>query len=104
MGSDTADEDDKEIEYLPAKQNSETEETAERLYNFAERYMLNSRETKIMEKMVSGDDTVKKIAESLGISERTCERNITSIYEKTATKSRAALLILFLGSDSETTH
>ena len=48
MGSDTADEDDKEIEYLPAKQNSETEETAERLYNFAERYMLKSRETKLL--------------------------------------------------------
>ena len=54
----------------------------EHLGSFAERYSLTQRETMVLEKMIVEDETAKEIGRSLYISERSCRRHITAIYEK----------------------
>ena len=75
----------------------------EHLGSFAERYSLTQRETMVLEKMIVEDETAKEIGRSLYISERSCQRHITAIYEKAGVKNRAALLMIFFKDNNETT-
>ena len=63
----------------------------ERLKLYAEHCLLTPRETEVLEKLLMTDDDLQGIAESLYISRRMVQRYVTSIYEKTDTKTRHGL-------------
>lgn len=59
------------------------------------RYSLTPRETDVLAKVLKSDRSVAELAGELFISERVMYRYLTSIYEKTNTKSRIGLVIKF---------
>ena len=63
----------------------------ERLNSYAERCSLTPRETEVLERLLTSEDGVQEIADSLYISRRVLQRYIASIYEKTGTKTRIGL-------------
>ena len=63
----------------------------ERLKLFAQYCSLTPRETEVLEKLLTTEDGVQEIADSLYISRRMVQRYISSIYEKTETKTRLGL-------------
>ena len=65
--------------------------TQQRIKLYAEHYSLTPRETDVLEKLLITEDGVQEIADSLYISRRTLQRYISSIYEKTKTKTRIGL-------------
>lgn len=71
---------------------SQSEMTAqEKLKLYAQYSSLTPRETEVLEKLLTTEDGVQEIADSLYISRRMLQRYIASIYEKTETKSRIGL-------------
>ena len=63
----------------------------ERLRLYTLHYSLTPRETEVLEKLLTTEDGVQEIADSLYISRRMLQRYIASIYEKTETKTRLGL-------------
>ena len=63
----------------------------ERLNLYARRCSLTPRETEVLEKLLTTDDDLQGIADSLYISRRMVQRYVSSIYEKTETKTRLGL-------------
>ena len=61
------------------------------MQRFAESFSLTPRETEVLERLLSTEDGVQEIADSLFISRRVLQRYIASVYEKTGTKSRIGL-------------
>ena len=68
----------------------------ERLERYARRWRLPPRETEVLERLLTTDDDLQGIADNLFISRRMVQRYVTSIYEKTETKSRLGLLQSFM--------
>ena len=64
----------------------------ERLQQFARAFELTQRETEVLHVLLVSDDNVQEIAEQLLISRTALYRHITSINEKTNTKSRIGLV------------
>lgn len=64
----------------------------ERLQQFARAFELTQRETEVLHVLLVSDDNVQEIAEQLLISRAALYRHITSINEKTNTKSRIGLV------------
>ena len=64
----------------------------ERLQQFARAFGLTQRETEVLHVLLVSDDNVQEIAEQLLISRAALYRHITSINEKTNTKSRIGLV------------
>ena len=63
----------------------------ERLLLYARRCSLTPRETEVLEMLLTTDDDLQGIADSLYISRRMVQRYVSSIYEKTETKTRLGL-------------
>lgn len=63
----------------------------ERLKLYAQRCSLTPRETEVLEMLLSTDDDLQRIADNLYISRRMVQRYVSSIYEKTETKTRLGL-------------
>lgn len=63
----------------------------ERLKLYAEHCSLTPRETEVLEKLLITEDDLQRIADSLYISRRMVQRYVSSIYEKTQTKTRLGL-------------
>ena len=63
----------------------------QRLKLFAESYALTPREEEVLEKLLTTEDGIQEIADSLYISRRMVQRYVSSIYEKTETKTRLGL-------------
>ena len=63
----------------------------ERLKLYAQHCSLTPRETEVLEQLLTTEDGVQEIADSLYISRRMVQRYISSIYEKTETKTRLGL-------------
>lgn len=63
----------------------------ERLNLYAQHCSLTPRETEVLEKLLTTEDGVQEIADNLYISRRMVQRYISSIYEKTETKTRLGL-------------
>lgn len=80
--------------------NSEREQAEgpspeERLAAFGKTYGLTPRECKVVAAVTADDALLKNIAEDMGISLRTLQRHLTSIYKKTDSQSRVGLTKLF---------
>lgn len=69
----------------------------QRLALFASRYALTPRETEVLAAVSANEYPLNVIAGELGISERVVQRHLTSIYEKTGTRTRYALVLALHG-------
>lgn len=58
---------------------------------FSTVFSLTDREQSVFDQLVNTEKSIQEIADSLFISRRTCQRYITSIYEKVGAKSRMGL-------------
>lgn len=58
---------------------------------FSTAFPLTDREQSVFDQLVNTEKSIQEIADSLFISRRTCQRYITSIYEKVGAKSRMGL-------------
>lgn len=63
----------------------------ESLKLYAEHYGMTPRETEVLEKLLTTEESVQEIADSLYVSRRMLQRYIASIYEKTQIKTRIGL-------------
>ncbi len=63
----------------------------QRLELYAQHCSLTPRETEVVVKLLTTDDDLQRIADSLYISRRMVQRYVSSIYEKTETKTRLGL-------------
>ena len=66
----------------------------EKLKNLYTKYGFTPKEIETFEKLVTTEMGVQEIADEMGISRRVLQRHISSIYEKTETKTRIGLYIL----------
>ncbi|MGN0389294.1 MAG: LuxR C-terminal-related transcriptional regulator [Wujia sp.] len=66
------------------------------LQKFSDEFHLTEREAEILEKLVTTEDGVQEIADTLYISRRNLQRYIASIYEKTGAKSRIGVLQTYM--------
>ena len=66
----------------------------EKLKELYARYGFTPKEIETFEKLVTTEMGVQEIANEMGISRRVLQRHISSIYEKTETKTRIGLYIL----------
>lgn len=67
----------------------------EHLVSFIVKFNLTDKEQDVMRLLICSDATIKELSHDLMVSERVCQRHLTSIYEKTETKSRLSLLMKF---------
>ena len=74
-----------------AEVQAETLSHEELMQRFAKSHMLTPRETEVLEKLLCTEEGVQEIADGLFISRRVLQRYISSVYEKTGTKSRIGL-------------
>ena len=81
----------KEPKEPPASQKSDEE----RREAFIAKYGLTEREWDVFSKMISSDSSAQEIADCLFLSKRTVERHISALYEKTGTKSRITMYLLY---------
>lgn len=73
----------------------------ERLKSYAEHCSLTPRETEVLERLVTTDDDLQAIADSLFISRRMVQRYVSAIYQKTETKTRIGLLQSYMSFTSD---
>ena len=71
----------------------------ERLYAFSVRYDLSAREREMLLLLVDGK-TNKEIADALCISENTVKFHIRNLLQKTGSKNRNDLVLLYMGENS----
>lgn len=63
----------------------------ERLKLYADQCLMTPREAEVLEKLLTTEDGVQEISDSMYISRRMLQRYISSIYEKTGRKTRVGL-------------
>lgn len=77
------------------------EKEEQRFAHFAEQYHLTEREQEVLQVLLESDDSVQNIAEQLYISRAALYRHITSLNEKTHTRSRVGLIQFYYGKGKE---
>ena len=77
------------------------EKEEQRFAHFAEQYHLTAREQEVLRVLLESDDSVQNIAEQLYISRAALYRHITSLNEKTHTRSRVGLIQFYYGKEKE---
>lgn len=77
---------DEETKYISV------DDDAEKFKSFSEKFSLTEREQEVLKVLLESDENVQEIAEQLLISRAALYRHITSLNEKTQTKSRIGLL------------
>ena len=75
----------------PARSDEAAPSNPRSLEGFAQKHRLTPRETEVLERLLTTDDDLQGIADSLYISRRMVQRYVSSIYEKTETKTRLGL-------------
>lgn len=68
----------------------------DRIKLISEKYAFTPREQEVFERLVSTENSIQEISESMYISRRTCQRHITAIYEKVGVKSRMGLYQMYI--------
>ena len=62
---------------------------------FVRKYSLNQTEATALQHLISSEESLKIIARKENVSERTFQRYLTSLYEKTGTKTRAGVVTAY---------
>lgn len=73
----------------------------ERLNLYAQHCLLTPRETEVLEQLLTTEDGIQEIADNMYISRRMVQRYISSIYEKTETKTRLGLFQSYMNFTAE---
>ena len=76
---------------LPARSEPTGPTQEQKLDAYCARCAFTPREREVFEKLMTTEDDLQCIADSLYISRRMVQRYVTSIYEKTETKTRLGL-------------
>ena len=63
----------------------------ELIKRYSKHYLFTPRESEVFRKLITTENGVQEIADSLYISRRVLQRYIADIYEKTSTKTRIGL-------------
>ncbi len=71
------------------------------LESFGAAWAFTPREMEVFQLLTDGDLTIQDIADQLFISRRVCQRYLTSMYEKTGTKTRLNLLLKYYRNDPD---
>lgn len=79
-------------EYEDSTGGMKNEDDAEHFRQFSETFKLTAREQEVLKLLLTSDDSVQNMAEQLFISRAALYRHISSLNEKTNTKSRIGLL------------
>ena len=69
---------------------------------FADKHMLTAREQEVLQKLLVSDGSVQDIADELYISRASLYRHISSMNEKTGTRSRVGLIQYYYGWSEDT--
>lgn len=77
------------------------ENEEQRFASFVTQYHLTAREQEVLRVLLESDDSVQNIAEQLYISRAALYRHITSLNEKTQTRSRVGLIQFYYGKEGE---
>lgn len=87
---------------IPANPQEKEELTEkERLKLYADQCLMTPREAEVLEKLLTTEDGVQEISDSMYISRRMLQRYISSIYEKTGRKTRMGLYQSYIEFISE---
>ena len=81
------------------EKESDQRSEEERLRIFADSFSLTEREREVLEVLLVSDENVQDIAEELMISRAALYRHLTSLNEKTGTKSRIGLVQFYYRYD-----
>ena len=82
-----------------SEKESDQRSEEERLRIFADSFSLTEREREVLEVLLVSDENVQDIAEELMISRAALYRHLTSLNEKTGTKSRIGLVQFYYRYD-----
>ena len=80
----------------PAPPEAPEQTQEQKLHAYCRRCAFTPRETEVFERLITTDDDLQGIADSLYISRRMVQRYVSSIYEKTDTKTRLGLFQSYL--------
>ena len=75
----------------PAPPEAPEQTQEQKLHAYCRRCAFTPREAEVFERLITTDDDLQGIADSLYISRRMVQRYVSSIYEKTETKTRLGL-------------
>ena len=76
-------------------QEAEDETNVKKFNAFSKEFLLTEREKEILKILLSSDEGIQNIADQLYISRAALYRHMTSLNEKTDTKSRIGILQLY---------
>ena len=85
----------KEMEELKLELSSKRDDKTNKFQTFIEEHNFTPREVDVLKIIIKSSITTKEMANELAISERVCQRYLTSIYEKTGTDSRIELMLKY---------
>ena len=89
------------FEQLKTELTAKRSEKVNKFEEFVSKFSMTPRETEVLQIVLTTSATTKEIAAQLSISERVCQRYLTSIYEKTGTSSRIDLMLSYYGKKLE---
>ncbi|MBR1851874.1 MAG: helix-turn-helix transcriptional regulator [Lachnospiraceae bacterium] len=76
----------------------------DRMEEYRSVYKLTQKESEVLGYLIFREDTLQEIADSMHISRRVLQRYITSIYEKTGTRTRSGLVLHYMTYDTGTSE
>lgn len=80
------------IREIPGETVPETQTAPRTMEDYRENYGLTPKETEVLQKLITSEDSLQEVADEMAISRRVLQKHITSLYEKTGTKTRIGLL------------
>ena len=85
----------------PAPPEAPEQTREQKLHAYCRRCAFTPRETEVFERLITTDDDLQGIADSLYISRRMVQRYVSSIYEKTETKTRLGLFQRYMNDTAD---
>ena len=85
----------------PAPPEAPEQTQEQKLHAYCRRCAFTPRETEVFERLITTDDDLQGIADSLYISRRMVQRYVSSIYEKTETKTRLGLFQRYMNDTAD---
>ena len=85
----------------PAPPEAPEQTQEQKLHAYCSRCAFTPREAEVFERLITTDDDLQGIADSLYISRRMVQRYVSSIYEKTETKTRLGLFQSYMNDTAD---
>ena len=85
----------------PAPPEAPEQTREQKLHAYCRRCAFTPREAEVFERLITTDDDLQGIADSLYISRRMVQRYVSSIYEKTETKTRLGLFQSYMNDTAD---